>query len=1124
MKNNLYRDFYIPLKMTNKHILRIMKITFTFLFIFITGLFATEASSQVAKVSINSENINIQTLINQIEQQTDYLFIFNKNEVDLTRKVSVHATNQSVADILQNIFNNTDIVYAMQGNSIMLMKGKKTKNPITMQFVKKIAGTVIDEYGEPLIGVNVSVEGTNNGTITDGSGHFSIAASQGETLLISYIGYTTRRIKIGNTTTIDIELREDTQALEEVVVVGYGTQKKVNLSGSVASVKISDMAESRPITNLSNALAGAAAGVNVTSANNRPGSDDATIKIRGIGTLNNADPLVIIDGVEGTLSNININDVDNISILKDAASSAIYGSRAANGVILVTTKTGHTGKMKLSYNGYVTFQSARKGILEPVSNYADYMEYINEGYNNANVACPYAETSIQEWRADGGRNPLKYPNTNWLDESFQTGVGSNHTVSMQGGSESIQFYGSLGYYDNPGIMENAGYQRYHVLSNITANITDWLKMGLNFNGYYGKSDLGSGEFGWAYATSPAMILKHDGKYGGMQDPQADISESGNNMLASLNAARGDDITRNGKGRFFLTVSPIKDLSVTGSMVYEFTGNNQKVIPVFHDYWNFSNNTILIEGKGQSYIRQLNNRYERNFMDIVANYNHRFLEDKLGVGIMAGASQERYTEEKEKTERKDLIDSSLSVMDAANGELSASGSKSVWAMRSYFGRINLDWENKYLAEFNLRSDGSSRFLQRNRYGWFPSGSVAWRISEEEFMKECDWLDNLKIRASYGSLGNNSVGNYAARSTYSNATYVVNSLAQTGWKIAYLANPLLTWEKTHVADIGLDFNILNNRLSGTFDYFNKKTDGILIQLPIPRVHGTASAATTNAAEVSNRGIELTWGWNDRIGDFSYGVTMNYTHIKNTIDKFQGEDYSLDGYKYIKEGGAIGDMYMYEADRIIQTDADLELVNDMIASNPKAFEVLGRVPTKGDVLFKDLDHNGIIDTDDRTVVGNTNPTDYLGLNLYAAYKGVDLSLSMDGAFGYQGYINESYFSTSVSKDHQISKYVVENAWREGTTNAKYPRLSSQGIIATDNYNTTWMQNRNFWKIRNIQLGYTFPKLLTQKIFVQKLRIYGSLENFFTITVWKGIDPETDNLVYPTMRQAVVGINVEF
>ena len=439
MKNNLYRDFYIPLKMTNKHILRIMKITFASLFIFITGLFATEASSQVAKVSINSENINIQVLINQIEQQTDYLFIFNKNEVDLTRKVSVHATNQSVADILQNIFKNTDIVYAMQGNSIMLMKGEKTESPVVMQSVKRITGTITDEYGEPLIGVNVSVEGTSNGTITDGSGHFSLSASPGETIQISYIGYATRRIKLGNESTLNVQLKEDTQALEEVVVVGFGTQKKVNLSGSVASVDMNELAESRPITNVTNALAGVAAGLQVTSSNNRPGDDNASILIRGQGTLNNAAPLVIIDGMEGEMSSLNVQDIENISVLKDASSAAIYGSRAANGVILITTKSGKSGKLSVSYNGYVSFQSIRPGVLDPVSNYADYMEYINSGYVNSDMATPYSSTAISEWRSDNGQNPLKYPNTNWIDAAFQNGVGTQHNLSMSGGTDKIQF-------------------------------------------------------------------------------------------------------------------------------------------------------------------------------------------------------------------------------------------------------------------------------------------------------------------------------------------------------------------------------------------------------------------------------------------------------------------------------------------------------------------------------------------------------------------------------------------------------------------------------------------------------------------------------------------------------------
>ena len=1138
MKNNLYRDFYIPLKMTNKHILRIMKITFASLFIFITGLFATEASSQVAKVSINSENINIQVLINQIEQQTDYLFIFNKNEVDLTRKVSVHATNQSVADILQNIFKNTDIVYAMQGNSIMLMKGEKTESPVVMQSVKRITGTITDEYGEPLIGVNVSVEGTSNGTITDGSGHFSLSASPGETIQISYIGYATRRIKLGNESTLNVQLKEDTQALEEVVVVGFGTQKKVNLSGSVASVDMNELAESRPITNVTNALAGVAAGLQVTSSNNRPGDDNASILIRGQGTLNNAAPLVIIDGMEGEMSSLNVQDIENISVLKDASSAAIYGSRAANGVILITTKSGKSGKLSVSYNGYVSFQSIRPGVLDPVSNYADYMEYINSGYVNSDMATPYSSTAISEWRSDNGQNPLKYPNTNWIDAAFQNGVGTQHNLSMSGGTDNIQFYGAFGYFDNPGVLENAGYRKYNARTNITAQLTSWLKMGINASGFVGKADPGNagqtateageqasvGAFTWGWATSPAMILKHDGRYGGIQNPEDDVSESGNNIRLALNSTTGSNITRNVKSRFFITLQPIKDLSVTGSYSYEYTGQSVKTMPVFNDIWNFGTNQIMFYGEGQSYITQKQYDRERNYMDVVANYNHRFLDDRLGLQVMAGASQEQYQYEWHTVSRKDLTVPNGSVLDAANGEISANGNRTQWVMRSYFGRINLDWENKYLAEFNLRSDGSSRFLSDHRWGYFPSGSLAWRIDQEAFMEDAEWLDNLKIRASYGALGNNSVGNYSAISSYGAANYILNNAVNTGWSITALANANLTWEKTKVTDIGFDFGVLNNRLYGTFDWFNKQTEGILIQLPSPLVHGAASTPTSNAAQVTNKGIELSLGWRDQINDFSYSINGNYMYVTNNVDKFKGKDYSLDGIYMTKEGEAIGSMYMYEADRIIQTDEDLAIVNNMIAKNPDAFSKLGATPGKGDILFKDQDGDGIIDPNkDRKVVGSTIPKHTFGLTLSAAYKGIDFSIFMQGVAGAKGYLNEKYFSTSVQRGYQITKEIAENSWAEGMTNAKYPRLTYQNAI-NNQANTLWIQNKNYLKIRNIQLGYSIPKHLLSKIQLQKLRIYGSLENFFTFTSYKGIDPELDQLTYPTMRQAVIGVNIEF
>lgn len=1124
--------------MKNKHILRIMKITFVFLFIFITGTFATEASSQTAKVSISVENVNIRELFNKIEQQTDYLFIYNKNEIDLNRKVSIHAENESVAEILHNIFNQTDVVCAMQGNNIMLMKGKATTETVVQQESKRTTGTVTDEKGEPLIGVNVSVQGTSNGTITDSNGQFSLQASPGITIQISYIGYISQHIKLGNQSSLDIRLKEDTQALDEVVVVGFGTQKKINLSGSVSSVNMNELTESRPVTNVSSALAGMAAGLQVTSSSNRPGDDNASILIRGKGTLNNAAPLVIIDGMEGDMNSVNVQDIENISVLKDASSAAIYGSRAANGVILITTKGGKAGSMKVSYSGYVSFQSIRPNVLEPVSNYADYMDLINEGYKNSDQMNVFSQSTIDAWRNDGGQNPLKYPNTNWMDEAFQTGVGTNHTLSMSGGTDKIQFYGAFGYFDNPGVLENAGYRKYNARTNINANLTPWLKMGINVSGFVGKADPGNagqtateageqssvGAFTWGWATTPAMILKHNGKYGGIQNPEDDVSESNNNVLLALNSTKGDNTTRNAKSRFYITLQPIKDLSVTGSYSYEYTDQAIKEMPVFNDTWNFGNDQIISKGEGQTYVRQKDFKRQRNYMDIVARYNHRFMEDRLGLDVMAGASQEQYKYEWTSIERKDLINPNLSVIHVANGQISADGNYTAWVMRSYFGRINLDWENKYLAEFNLRSDGSSRFLSENRWGYFPSGSLAWRISQEDFMKDIDWMDNLKVRASYGSLGNNSVGNYGTISAYSVNNYVINNAVATGMAMTALANPRLTWEKTKVTDIGLDFGFLNNQLSGTIDWFNKKTEGILIALPAPAVHGTANVPTSNAAQVTNKGIELTLGWRDQIGDVSYSISGNYTYVTNNVDKFKGDEFSLNGIYMIKEGLPINSMYMYVADRIVSTDADLALVKSMKEKNPKAFDALGSTPVKGDILFKDLNNDGIINPEhDRDNVGSNIPKHMFGLTLSAAYKGIDVSIFMQGVGGVKGYLNEKYFTTNVSRGYQLVKEIMDNRWTEGTTDARYPQLTSKSAINTQ-ANTIWLQNKNYLKVRNIQLGYTFPKSLFGKLEVERIRLYGSLENFLTFTKYKGIDPELDDLSYPTMRQAVIGVNIEF
>lgn len=1133
MKNKLYRDYYVLL-IPNKHILNIMKIAFIFLFIFISGMFATEA--QNARISLN-QTAQVSDLINIIENRTDYLFVYDKNEIDLNRKVSVNVQNETVAKILRTIFRNTDIVYAMQGNNIVLMK-KAPAQPVNQQQTVRIHGIVKDENGDPLAGVNVMIKGTSNGTITGIDGRFSLTAEPENMLQFSYIGYMNQFIKVGDKTSFDIVMKENAEALEEVVVVGFGTQKKVNLSGSVAAVDMNTLAESRPVTNVSNALAGLAAGLQVTSSSNRPGDDNASILIRGKGTLNNSSPLVIIDGMEGEMNSLNVHDIEHISVLKDASSAAIYGSRAANGVILITTKTGKEGKLKVSYNGYVAFQSIRPGVLDPVSNYADYMEYINSGYDNSDQALPYSQPTISAWRNDNGQNPLKYPNTNWIEDAFSSGLGTNHTLSMSGGTEKIQFYGAFGYFDNPGVLENAGYRKYNARTNINAQLTSWLKMGMNVSGFVGKADPGNagqsateageqanvGAFTWGWATSPAMILRHDGRYGGIQNAEDDVSESSNNVLKALNSTKGENTTRNIKSRFYITLQPIKDLSVTGSYSYEYTEQGIKTIPVFHDVWDFGKDQIIFKGEGESSVSEREYKRERNYMDIVANYNHRFLDERLGLTVMAGASQEKYKYEWFNVSRKNLTAPNGTVLDATNGQISAGGNMTQWVMRSYFGRLNLDWENKYLLEFNLRSDGSSRFLSDSRWGYFPSGSVAWRIDQEKFLNDTSWLSNLKIRASYGSLGNNSVGNYSAISSYGSANYVLNNSVATGWAITALANAALTWEKTKVTDIGFDFGVLDNRLYGTFDWFNKKTEGILIQLPSPLVHGSATTPTSNAAQVTNKGVELTLGWRDHIGDFTYGVNLNYTHVTNNVDKFKGENYSLDGIYMTKEGLPINSMYMYVADRIIQTDEDLALVNNMLAKNPDAFNQLGGVPQKGDILFKDLNGDNMIDpTNDRDIAGNTNPEHLFGLTLSAGYKGFDFSVFMQGVTGAKGYLNEKYFTSTVQRGYQITKEIAENSWTEGMTNAKYPKLTYQTAI-NNQANTLWIQKKDYLKIRNIQLGYTLPKSLLNKIQLEKVRLYGSLENFFTFTGYKGIDPELDNLSYPTMRQAVIGVNIEF
>jgi TonB-linked SusC/RagA family outer membrane protein len=629
----------------------------------------------------------------------------------------------------------------------------------------------------------------------------------------------------------------------------------------------------------------------------------------------------------------------------------------------------------------------------------------------------------------------------------------------------------------------------------------------------------------------------------MNNPEDDAQSAVNNPLVRLNQVAGNIAKHNLRTRFVATLKPFKGFSITGSYSYDVVDEERKRKPVILEQWNFRDELITRTTEGKSSIMNYDGKTQRYFNDVVARYENRFINDQLGLNAMIGASQERYYQHNFQATKYDLIDYSLNVINGATGDASASGSSTEWAMRSFFGRVNLDWNNKYLLELNLRADQSSRFLSNKRTGYFPSGSFAWRIDQEEFMKGAleKGLSNLKLRLSYGSLGNNSVGNYDALATYAidNSNYSLNNLLVQGLVQTKLANRALTWESTYMTNVGVDFGFFNNRFTGTIDYFHKRTKDILIELPAPLVHGSTDIPKQNSAIVTNQGVEFTLGWQDKIGDFSYGINGNFTYVKNIVNKFKGRDkggMSIDGANVIWEGHSINSQYLLRVDRIIQTDEDLQLVQQIIDNAKQLYgnniaenQIFSSgKPEKGDFLYKDTNGDGLINLDDREIVSDgPNPKFQFGLNLNASYKGLDFSVLFQGQAGAKIYWQNDLANTaSVRYGYQMNKEVVEGRWYEGrTTSAEYPRLLEYSNNKNKQMSDFYLQDLSFLKIRNIQLGYTLPKSIVSKTSLERIRVYGSLENFFTFTSFRGFDPELGGtLGYPTMKNVVVGINVSF
>lgn len=1010
-----------------------------------------------------------------------------------------------------------------------------------------VGGTVVDSAGEPVPGATVNVRGDRRHSVmTDADGRFLIRGfrSKGDDITVEAvsIGYDagSAGAKKGMTD-CRIVLAADKTLLDEVVVVGYATQKKVDLTGAVASVK-TEALENRPITNATNALAGLVPGLTVAnSGGNTPGYEGQTLKIRGQGTLNNSAPLVVVDGMTGiALSDINPQDIASISVLKDAASSAIYGSRAANGVILVTTKNGGERAPRITYSGNVSFETVAKR-LNLVTDYADFMEIQNRGLTANGQAPRFSQGKIDEWRNDGGKNPTIYPNTDWQDHIYRNpSVVQNHNLSVSGGSHAVSYNLSMGYINNPGMIYYTDYERWQLRSNVEVNIKPWLAVGMNLFGYLDKNNpssenataggdviFGSG----AFNTVPGMTLYDPvtGLYGGIQNPEEEnVSNFNPYRRQWFYKTDFPTKTRRAVAKVFARIKPVKGLTLEGSYAYNYWVRNVEQHLCDRNLYRFTfEGPVLIrDGSVRTYIRRYNYRNTFRTSDLTARYD--FTAGKLETSVLAGMSQEYNRYDEDYYRKYDLVDPSLTSINAGttNGEIT--GNYTEWSMRSYFGRVNFDWDGKYLLEGNLRADGSSKFAPGHRWGWFPSVSAGWRISEERFMNATSpWLNQLKLRLSYGSLGNNETTSfYMYQSLYSTASYVLNGSVTGGLAQTVLSNPALTWEKTYMTNAGVDFSMLANRLNGSVDFFDRQTKGILISLPVALEHGTSLVPNQNAGEVNNRGFEVDLSWSDRIGKVSYSVGFNLAYVRNKVTRFQGNVPSINGVYKTVEGKPINQIYVLKVDRIVRDQADLEYVQGLVDRNPAYFATYQR-PELGDFLYADTNGDGKLDADDRVEIGyGTTPRLTYGLNLAAAWNGFDFSMHLQGVGNHQVYYNNQAFRFVTVMGQSLNKDITDNSWtKDNPYDSKYPLLRNNADSRNNIASDAFVHNAAYLRCKNIQLGYTVPQTFSRRFFVENLKIYASIENLFTITSFPGMDPEVNAGVgYPSVRQYSVGLNITF
>lgn len=1122
MKKNRNRDCYVPLF---RKTIRIMKIMTLFLLWGVCCLSAT-TYAQSYRVSVNKQNCSIIEVLREIEKNSEFTFFFNDNRVNVNRPVSVNAENATLEEVLNLLFENTGYNYRIIDRQVLIKATSNLQTPNANQQTKTISGVIRDELGEPVVGANVVEKGTSNGTISDSQGSFSLSVAPGATLIFTYIGYTPQEIKVEGRNSLTVIMEEDTETLDEVVVVGYGTVKKKDLTGAVAAVKGDDLA-SRKTTQLSTALQGAVAGVLVTRDNNAPGATAGSIKVRGVTTIGDTSPLVIVDGVPGDINQVNPNDVESMSVLKDAASSSIYGSRAAAGVILITTKRAKENDLTLGYNfeyGWEipTRQPEYVGIQR-------YMEMTNElRYNDNNAGGmyqTYSEDQINNWLKNNATDPNNYPNTDWTDLILKgSAPRQRHAVNIAGGSKVVRTKASFTYDKIDGLYADRFYERFMVRVNNDFKINKYLGATLDFNFKRSKTHRPTFEpFDRMRISPPVYAAMWD-------DGRIAEGKSGSNAYGRMKegGTRNEWYNQIG-GKASLDLTPIEGLKISGVIapVYNFDKikNFNKKVP-----YTLADDPNVIGGylEGQTTTKLTENRNDNYNVTIqgIANYTKSF--GKHDLNVMAGYETYYSFSESLSASRDQYELDNYPYLDL--GPLSMrdnSGNASEVAYRSWFGRVMYSYADRYLLQANIRYDGSSRFHKDYRWGSFPSFSAGWVISEEQFMKEAnqEWLSFLKIRASWGTLGNERIGNYPyqAAIAFSNVLFYQNGqpLSQLSAAQQVYAIQNISWEKTESFDFGLDAQFLGSRLRLTADYYKKKTRDMLLALEIPDYVGFDNPQK-NTGDMYTNGYELEVGWNDQAGDWRYGVSVNFSDFVSKMGDLGGTEFLGDQVK--KKGSQFNEWYGYISDGLYLTEEDLKQAK--LNDNVKI----------GDVKYRDISGpdgvpDGKISSEyDRVLLGGSLPRYMFGGTINVGYKGFDLGLVFQGVGSQLVRMNTSMVQPLRENFGNIPAFLDGNCWSPANTDAenakaKYPRLTYANAGSNYAMSDFWLFNGRYLRMKNVTLGYSLPKSWIQKVSMNNLRVYVSANDLFCLSKFPtGWDPEMGSDKYPITTSLLFGVSVNF